>query len=44
MLARALQCWQYFMEKNWMVTEMVQADVTVGEISTFQHEKCLVLL
>ena len=43
MLARALIGNILWRRIGWF-TEMVQADVTVGEISTFQREKCLVLL
>ena len=33
------------LSKKWVVhIEMVQADVIVGEISTFQREKCLAML
>ena len=32
--------WLIFMKKKWMV----QADVIVSEISTFQREKCLLRL
>ena len=41
MLARAL-IGEYFMKNGngWFI-EMVQADITIGEISTFQREKCL---
>ena len=34
-------CQEYFQQKSLI---MVQADIIVGEILTFQREKCLVML
>ena len=44
MLARAL-IGEYFMKNGngWFI-EMVQADITISEILTFQREKCLAML
>ena len=43
MLARALIGNILWKRTGWF-TEMVQADVVVGEIATFPSEKCLILL